>query len=59
MNVTDVRAIARQHNVKPGKMSKEELVRAIQANEGNFTCFNTNSSRMCGQEQCLWRQDCV
>jgi len=59
MNVIVVKAIARQHNIKPGRMSKEDLIRAIQQNEGNFTCFNTDSSKMCGQEQCLWRADCV
>lgn len=59
MNVTEVRAIARQRNIKPGKMPKEELIRVIQADEGNVACFNTDSSRTCGQEKCLWRQDCV
>lgn len=58
MNMTEIRVIARQRNVSPGKLSKPELIRAIQAGEGNFACFDTDSSMTCGQDQCLWRSDC-
>lgn len=58
MNMADIREIARQHHVKSGKMPKSELIRAIQKAEGYYACFDTNNSEMCGQDQCLWRQDC-
>lgn len=58
MNMTEVKAIAKARGVKPGKMTKESLIRAIQQAENNPECFNTGFSRECGQEQCLWLNDC-
>lgn len=58
MNMNQVKLVAKERGVKPGKMKKEELVRAIQLSEDNPTCFNTNFSLACGQEDCLWRGDC-
>lgn len=58
MKIDEVRTIARQQNIKPGKLPKAELIRTIQRAEGNFDCFDTNSSKTCGQEECLWREDC-
>lgn len=58
MKLDEIKEIARQHNIKAGKMRKAELVRAIQAAEGNETCFETGRSAECGQGDCLWRVDC-
>ena len=58
MNMTQVKAVAKERGVKPGRMKKEELIRTIQWAEGNSQCFNTNFSDRCGQENCLWRPDC-
>jgi hypothetical protein len=58
MKVDQVRTIATQRGVKAGKMKKSELVRAIQKKEGNEECFDTGKSQECGQEECLWRDDC-
>lgn len=58
MNITQIKAIAKERGVKPGKMKKEELIRAIQQAETNPECFNTNFSQQCGQDECLWRGDC-
>jgi hypothetical protein len=58
MNVTEIRQIAKQHGVKPGKLSKIELVREIQRTEGNFDCFATANNSDCDQTACLWREDC-
>lgn len=44
--------------MKPGRTKKEELVRAIQTDEGNDACFNTGRVTTCGQQACLWREDC-
>jgi len=58
MNVTEIRRIAKDRGVKPGKMNKIALVREIQRAEGNFDCFGTASRGDCDQHGCLWRKDC-
>lgn len=58
MKVTEIKTIAKQRNIKTGKITKTELVRAIQLDEGNSPCFDTKTSKICGQENCLWRQHC-
>jgi len=58
MNMAQIKAVAQDRGVKPGRMKKEDLVRAIQLQEGNPQCFNTNFSQECGQPECLWREDC-
>ena len=59
MKINAIKEIARQHNLKPGRANKGELVRAIQQAEGNFTCFGSNRVNECGEFHCLWREDCV
>ncbi len=59
MNMTKIRSIAKEQGVKPGRLRKTELIHVIQDAEGNPQCFNTNFSAECGQERCLWREDCV
>ena len=58
MNMNQVKAVAKERGVKPGKRKKEDLIRAIQLSEENPQCFNTSFSNLCGQEECLWREDC-
>jgi hypothetical protein len=58
MNVQEIRDIARGKGLRPGKTPKLELVRLIQATEGNFDCFATATSGECDQTGCLWRKDC-
>ena len=58
MTLDEVKAIAKQHNIKTSRVTKKELVRAIQVNEGNSPCFDTKTSKMCGQDNCLWREYC-
>jgi len=58
MKLDQIKEIARQHGIKVGKMKKAELVRAIQLAEQNNPCFETGKSAECGQEICLWREDC-
>ncbi len=59
MKLDEIKEIAKQHDIKIGKMKKAELVRAIQAAEGNVVCFETGQASECGQAECLWRADCV
>ncbi len=58
MKVNDIKEIARQRGINPTKMKKVELIRAIQADEGNPACFCTGYKEECGQLCCLWREDC-
>lgn len=58
MKLEEIKEIAKQHSIKAGKMKKAELVRAIQGAEGNSQCFQTGTSATCGQNRCLWREDC-
>lgn len=58
MNLPQIRSIASSIGIKPGKLNKTDLVRAIQREEGAFDCFATASEGVCDQEACLWREDC-
>lgn len=58
MKLDEIREIAKQHGIKTGRMKKAELIRAIQHMEKNNPCFDTGKSSSCGQEGCLWREDC-
>ncbi len=58
MLMQEIRTLARQRGIKPGKLTKVSLVRTIQQAEGNFACFATARNGECDQTGCLWRQDC-
>ncbi len=58
MKLEQVSAIAKVHQIHPGKHSKAELIRMIQADEGNFDCFATAYEGACDQLGCIWREDC-
>lgn len=58
MKLDEIREIARKRGVKAGKKKKADLIRAIQAAEGNPTCFESGTVDQCGQGACLWREDC-
>lgn len=59
MKIDEIKAIAKQKNIKAGKSKKSDLIRAIQESEGNAPCFESNISQECQQHDCLWREDCV
>jgi hypothetical protein len=58
MKMDDIKKIAKQRGINPGKMKKTDLIRSIQADEGNDACFSTGIKDECGQDDCLWRDDC-
>lgn len=58
MNVKEIRAIAVNRDVRPGKLRKAELIRAIQKAEDNPECFMTGVLNQCVEYCCLWREDC-
>jgi hypothetical protein len=41
MKLEEIRSIARSHSIKPSRLSKSELIKTIQSEEGNFDCFAT------------------
>ena len=59
MTLDEIKEIAKQHNIKTGKMKKNELIKAVQAAENNDACFETGQVNTCGQDACLWREECV
>jgi len=58
MKLEEIREIARQHGIKTGKMKKADIIRSIQEAEGNDQCFDSGKAAVCGQDACLWRQEC-
>jgi len=58
VKVQEIKEIAQRMGMTVRKATKTELVRSIQAQEGNSQCFDTGSARECGQQNCLWREDC-
>ncbi len=58
MTTKEIRKRAKKLGLKVESDSKTELVRAIQAAEGNPQCFATGRSS-CEQTQCAWLEDCV
>jgi len=58
MNMQTVKEKAKRLDLNPGKMKKGDLIRAIQAKEGNPACFGT-AKDFCDQMECCWRSDCL
>jgi hypothetical protein len=58
MRVDEIRNLARGRGIKTGKLTKGELVRAIQRDEGNCECYGGAGRVPCDQAGCLWFADC-
>ncbi len=58
MNMSEIREKAKNLGIKAGKTKKGELIRSIQAREGNDACFGTGNAH-CDQTECCWRSDCL
>jgi hypothetical protein len=59
MKIQKIRSIAKEMGVKSARMSKGEIIRAIQEAEGNFPCFGTARDGFCDREDCMWKGDCL
>lgn len=59
MKLQRIRTVAKEMGVKSARMSKGEIIRAIQEAEGNFPCFGTAHDGHCDQCDCAWREDCL
>jgi len=57
MKMHEVREKAKALGLKIGRMKKVDLIRAIQSEEGNIPCFQTEVSD-CDETDCCWRNDC-
>ena len=58
MKVQEIKEIAQRMAIQSGKLKKSELIRVIQRTEGNCECFDSGRSAQCGQQGCLWADDC-
>lgn len=58
MNMTEIREKAKGLGLKSGKLTRGDLIRAIQRKEGNFACFET-AKDYCDQMLCCWRDACL
>lgn len=59
MNIKEIKEKAKTVGISNAeKMKKVDVIRAIQAKEGNFPCFQT-AQDFCDQNSCCWRSDCV
>ncbi len=58
MNMQEIRGRANNFGIKTSRMSKENLIHAIQVSEGNFNCFASAVDGVCDQLNCIWRDDC-
>jgi len=58
MKMEEIRRIAEERGILPGRVRKADLIRTIQKSEGNAECFGSGRANECGQTGCLWRKDC-
>jgi hypothetical protein len=59
MKLAELRTIAKSKGVVPINLFKTELIKTIQAKEGNFDCYATAYNGKCDRMDCLWREDCL
>lgn len=59
MKYQEVQRLAYTMGIKPFGLTKADLIRRIQDREGNIPCYGTDRVGWCGEEGCLWRQDCL
>jgi hypothetical protein len=58
MKVQQIKEMAQRMDIPAGKMKKSDLIHSIQTKEGNAACYDTGRSSQCGQQNCLWVEDC-
>jgi hypothetical protein len=57
MTVKDIKIKAKEMGIKGTKVLKADLIRTIQAKEGNSPCYKTGVVA-CDQSDCCWFGDC-
>lgn len=58
MKMNEVRALAKNLDIKSFGKSKAALIKEIQRKEGNFDCFGT-AGDYCDRQDCLFRSACL
>lgn len=58
MKVQEIKEIAQKMEIPCSKLKKGEIIRLIQRREGNTECFDSGQASQCGQQGCLWAEDC-
>lgn len=58
MNIAQVHEKAKSLAIMTAKISKADLIRQIQMEEGNFPCFDS-AEDYCDQMECAFREDCL
>ncbi|ADL55399.1 hypothetical protein [Gallionella capsiferriformans] len=58
MKLEEIRTFAKAQGLSTARRSKSALIKSIQSNEGNFSCYATATRAVCDQGNCLWRDDC-
>jgi len=60
LSIIEIKKRAKDLGLNPAKTAKKgDIIRAIQAAEGNSQCFDTSNAASCGQLECCWRPDCL
>jgi len=59
MKLLEIKGMAKGMGIKAGGLPKAELIRSVQEAESNIPCFGTDRVQYCGEEGCLWRNDCL
>jgi hypothetical protein len=60
MKPEELKSKAKKLGVKiNAKMKNVDIIRSIQATEGNFACFQTGVLATCTQMKCCWREECL
>lgn len=59
MKIEKIKTMAKKMGIKPAGLNKADLIRSIQKAEGNQECFGVRKAADCGQQNCLWRPDCM
>lgn len=59
MKMQEIHAKAKALGIKSFGKKKIDIIRDIQAKEGNTACFKSPGSEACEQMDCCWREDCL
>lgn len=58
MTLAEIRERAKALGMKPGKMKRAELIRAVQTAEGHAACFGYSGGQ-CANTECCFIRDCI
>jgi hypothetical protein len=58
MKLEAIRILARSMGIPQVNTYKTDLIKNIQAKEGNFDCYGSAHAGVCDQVSCTWRDDC-